>query len=148
MQAAAWSSMLPGRTESVGLQQHGRCRHPGNDAYFTGLPVSAAGCFVLRGCGIRRAASVAAEALVRAASVAADALTEAAAGGTGLTASVAAEAWLDADADAGGGLTASVAAEACTLASDCASAAPANSEAANISIAFVIIFPFRHVKVR
>lgn len=128
MQAAAWSSMLPGRTESVGLQQHGRCRHPGNDAYFTGLPVSAAGCFVLRGCGIRRGASVAAEAL-----------TEAAAG---LTASVAAEAWLDADADAGGGLTASVAAEACTLAPDCASAAPASREAANISIPFVIIFPF------
>lgn len=100
MLAAAWSSMLPGRAESVGLQQQGCCRNPGGCTYFTGLPASAAGCFVLRGCGIRRAASVAAEALVLAASVAADALTEAAAGGTGLAASVAAEAWLAADAGA------------------------------------------------
>ena len=137
MLAAARSSMLPGGAESVGLQQHGCCPYPGDCAYFTGLPASAAGCFVLRGRGIRRGASVAAEALVRAASVAADALIEAAAG---LTASVAAEAWLA--ADAGGGLTASVAAEACTWAPDCASAAPASREAVSASIAFVIIFLF------
>ena len=119
MLAAAWSSMLPGGAESVGLQQHGCCPHPGDCAYFTGLPASAAGCFVLRGWGIRRGASVAADALVRAASVAADALIEAAAG-----------------------LTASVAAEACTWAPDWASAAPASREAASASIAFVIIFSF------
>ena len=137
MLAAARSSMLPGGAESVGLQQHGCCPYPGDCAYFTGLPASAAGCFVLRGWGIRRGASVAAEALVRAASVAADALIDAAAG---LRASVAAEAWLA--ADAGGGLTASVAAEACTWAPDWASAAPASREAVSASIAFVIIFPF------
>jgi hypothetical protein len=89
----------------VGLQQHGACRSP-CFAYFAGLAWSAAGCLVLRACGIRRCgASVAADAFVaapeRAASVAADALTDADAG-AGLLASVAADAWLVADAGGGG----------------------------------------------
>ena len=120
-------------------------------AYFAGLAGSAADCFALRAWGIRRCgASVAAEALLdaaeRAASVAAEAAPVAEAGGAGLLASVAADAWLA--ADAGGGLLASVAAEACTCAPDCANAAPASTVAARARIAFVIIVPFYQVKVR
>ncbi|PMQ13000.1 Phosphomannomutase/phosphoglucomutase [Janthinobacterium sp. AD80] len=62
-------------------------------------------------------------------------------------ASVAADAWLAADAGGAAGLLASVAAEACTWAPDCANAAPASRVAATARIAFVIIFPFHYVKV-
>ena len=105
-------------------------------AYFAGLAGSAADCFALRAWGIRRCG----------ASVAAEAAPVAEAGGAGLLASVAADAWLA--ADAGGGLLASVAAEACTCAPDCANAAPASTVAARARIAFVIIVPFYQVKVR
>ena len=105
-------------------------------AYFAGLAGSAADCFALRAWGIRRCG----------ASVAAEAAPVAEAGGAGLLASVAADAWLA--ADAGGGLLASVAAEACTCAPDCANAAPASRVAARARIAFVIIVPFYQVKVR